>query len=202
LQVHLTTLIGGGAGGANRQERRRRGEGGAENEANRSLAKMQSNGSRNGASGDWAARRGSRKQSEAVGAPGCVSSGRPTPSRKADPETAGGRLLTEFVRVTAHYPRAGSGSIRLILQTRSCLFTSLEKYNTRLSRATPRGKRARLVGSTGSDHMLPVCPSHGPRPSSCSRSGRTMCRLRHVYDVSYVTIPIRPREGIDTFGSR
>lgn len=94
MQVHLTTLIGGGAGGDNRHERRRRGEGGAENEANRSLAKMQSNGSRNGASGDWAARRGSRKQSEAVGAPGCVSSGRPTPSRKADPETAGGRLLT------------------------------------------------------------------------------------------------------------
>ena len=58
--------------GTTRHRRRRRGEGGAENEANRSLTKMQSNGCRNGASGEWAARRGSRKKSEAVGAPGCV----------------------------------------------------------------------------------------------------------------------------------
>ena len=91
--------------GTTRHRRRRRGEGGAENEANRSLTKMQSNGCRNGASGEWAARRGSRKKSEAVGAPGCVEIVRAAYAlfaiEKAEFVSAGGRPIP-FALLDSH----------------------------------------------------------------------------------------------------
>ena len=66
---------------------------------------MQSNGCRNGASGEWAARRGSRKKSEAVGAPGCVEIVRAAYAlfaiEKAEFVSAGGRPI-RFALLDSH----------------------------------------------------------------------------------------------------